>query len=194
MAARERKRIHCLVDDLPDDVRHELDEMLSDTSYGYIAISEWLKAKGYTISKSSIGRYAKRNGKMQLRLREINESAREYANLIRENQELDLAKVATSVYLQQLMTRITEAGSDEFADIDIADAGKLLSQIMRASVYEGRYSAARKDDISEAAELVMQQFRAQVTQDPALLESIQRMVYESKERAKQLEDVKDAAN
>lgn len=194
MAERERTRIHCLVDDLPDDVRHELDEMLSDTSYGYIAISEWLKAKGYTISKSSIGRYAKRNGKMQLRLREINESAREYANLIRENQELDLAKVATSVYLQQLMTRITEAGSDEFADIDIADAGKLLSQIMRASVYEGRYSTTRKDDIAEAAELVMQQFRAQVTQDPALLESIQRMVYESKERAKQLEDAKDAAN
>ncbi|MEG0766644.1 MAG: phage protein Gp27 family protein [Clostridia bacterium] len=194
MAERERTRIHCLVDDLPDDVRHELDDMLSDTSYGYIAISEWLKVKGYTISKSSIGRYAKRNGKMQLRLREINESAREYANLVRENQELDIAKVATSVYLQQLMTRITEAGSDEFAAIGIADAGKLLGQIMRASVYEGRYSAARKDDISEAAELVMQQFRAQVTQDPALLESIQRMVYESKDRAKQLEDVKDAAN
>ena len=72
---RTRTRIHCLVDDLPDDVRRELDEMLADTSYGYVAISEWLQAQGYSISKSSIGRYAQRNGKMQMRLREINESA-----------------------------------------------------------------------------------------------------------------------
>ncbi len=188
--ARVRQRIHCLVDDLPDGVRRELDEMLADTSYGYIAISDWLAKEGYTISKSSIGRYAKRNGKMQMRLREINESAKEYAALIRDNQELDLAKVAANVYLQQLMARITEAGTDEFAAIDIADAGKLLTGIMRASVYEGRYSAARKDDIAEAAELVMQQFRAQVTQDPQLLHSIQKMVHESKERAKKLEDAK----
>lgn len=192
MAQRQRQRIHCLVDDLPDDVRHELDEMLADTSFGYIAISEWLSAKGYTISKSSIGRYAKRNGKMQLRLREINESAREYAALIRDNQELDLAKVASNIYLQQLMARITEAGSDEFAQIGIGEAGKLLSTIMRASVYEGRYSAARKDDIAEASELVMQQFRAQVVHDPELLGRIQTMVHDSRERAKQAEEAKDA--
>lgn len=192
MAQRNRERIHCLVDDLPDDVRHELDDMLADTSYGYIAISAWLESKGYQISKSSIGRYAKRDGKMRMRLREINESAREYARLLSENQELDLAKVATNVYLQQLMVRVTEAGSDEFADIDIAKAGKLLTQITRASVYEGRYSSARKDDIAAAAELVMQQFRAQVTEDPNLLAGIQKMVYESRERAKQLEEQKDA--
>lgn len=39
----------------------------------------------------------------------------------------------------------------------------------------------------------MQQFRAQVVQDPGLLESIQRMVYESRERAKALEDGKHAS-
>lgn len=190
MPERKHQRIHCLVDDLPDDVRHELDEMLADTSYGYIAISDWLKEQGYQISKSSIGRYAQRDGKMRLRLREINESAREYAKLLQENQELDLAKVATSVYLQQLMVRITEAGSDEFADINISQAGKLLTNLMRASVYEGRYSTARKDDIAEAAELVMQQFRAQVVHDPALLSRIQDMVHDSRERAKKLEDAK----
>ena len=184
---RTRTRIHCLVDDLPDDVRRELDEMLADTSYGYVAISEWLQAQGYSISKSSIGRYAQRNGKMQMRLREINESAKQYAELIRANPKLDLAKVATSIYLQQLLTRVAEAGSDEFSGIDIEDAGNLLAKLMRASVYEGRYSASRQDDIAEAAELVMQQFRAEVAQEPELLSSIQRMVYESKERATQKE-------
>ena len=187
MGERKRTRIHCLVDDLPDDVRGELDDMLADTSYGYVAISEWLKSMGYSISKSSIGRYAKRNGTMQMRLREINESARAYADMIRENQQLDITKVATSIYLQQLLARISEAGTDEFAAIDLADAGKLLAGLMRASVYEGRYSASRKDDISEAAEMVMRQFRAQVAQDPVLLKRIQELVRESRERARALE-------
>ena len=179
---RERTRIRCLVDDLPEDVRRSLDEMLADTSLGYIEISEWLKGQGYPISKSSIGRYAKRNGKLQMRLREINESAQVFADLIRDNPKLDLAKVATSIYLQQLLARIAEAGSDEFSGIDIADAGNLLAKLMRASVYEGRYSASRKEDIAQAADMVMQQFRAEVAQDPELLANIQRMVYESKER------------
>ena len=191
-AKRERLRIHCLVDDLPLYVREELDERLADTSNGYVQLSRWLQEQGYDISKSSIGRYAQRKGKDRLRLREINEMANSYAKLIRENQELDLAKVAASVYLQQLMLRITEAGADEFAEIDLADAGKLLSQLMRASVYEGRYSATRKDEIEQAAEMVMQQLRAQVAEDPELLANIQQKVFQAKEKAAALEAAKDA--
>lgn len=186
----KRTRIRCLVDELPDDVRRELDELLADTAMSYVAISAWLQTKGYTICKSSIGKYAKRNGQMRMRLREINESARAYADMILENPELDIAKVASSIYLQQLTNRIVEAGADDFAEIDIEKAGKLLVSLKRASVYEERYSAARKDDLAEAAEMVMQQFRAQVTQDPELLERIQRLVQESRERAKAVEERK----
>lgn len=186
----KRTRIRCLVDELPDDVRRELDELLADTAMSYVAISGWLQTKGYTICKSSIGKYAKRNGQMRMRLREINESARAYADMILENPELDIAKVASSIYLQQLTNRIVEAGTDDFAEIDIEKAGKLLVSLKRASVYEERYSAARKDDLAEAAEMVMQQFRAQVTQDPELLERIQRLVQESRERAKAVEERK----
>jgi hypothetical protein len=191
-AKRERLRIRCLVDELPVYVREELDERLADTSNGYVQISQWLQEQGYAISKSSIGRYAQRGGKDRMRLREINEMASAYAKLIRENQELDLAKVATSIYLQQLMLRITEAGADEFAEIGLSDAGKLLGQLMRASVYEGRYSAARKDEIEQAAETVMQQLRAQVAEDPELLASIQQKVFQAKDKAAALEAAKDA--
>jgi hypothetical protein len=186
----KRTRIHCLVDDLPDEVRQELEERLADTAMSYVAISAWLQTQGYDIGKSSIGRYAKRNGQMRQRLREINDSARAYADMLAENPELDIAKVASSVYMQQLATRIVEAGTDDFAEIDLEKAGKLLVGLRRASVYEERYSTARKDDLAEAAELVMQQFRAQVTQDPELLSRIQSLVQESKERAAAMEEKK----
>jgi prophage antirepressor-like protein len=56
---RNRTRVWRLVDDLPPNVRRELDAMLDDVHNGYVEISEWLKERGYSISKSSIGRYAK---------------------------------------------------------------------------------------------------------------------------------------
>jgi len=44
---------------LPVEVRTEVDRMLIQGSYADTEIVEWLQAKGYVISKSALGRYAK---------------------------------------------------------------------------------------------------------------------------------------
>lgn len=44
---------------LPDDVRNELNDKLRAAGYGdLIAITEWITAKGYATSKSSLHRYS----------------------------------------------------------------------------------------------------------------------------------------
>lgn len=176
-------RVRCLVDELPQDVRMELDAMLADTGTGYVEASLWLQEQGYSISKSSIGRYAQRSGKARLRLREISEMAKEYVRLLKDDQEIDIAKVASSIYLQQLMTRIVEAGADEFADISLEKSGRLLIGLMRSSVYEGRYTKQRKEEFEEAAELILQQFRAELVSDPDMLQAIQSKVQASRQQA-----------
>ncbi len=180
MAKREIRRIRCLIDELPPDVRTELDEMLADTSWGYVAISAELARKGYSISKSSIGRYAQRNGKTALRLREIREQAQQYARLIEENQELDLAKVASNIYLQNLLARVVQAGDEEYDTIEMKDVGDQIARLLRTSVYEGRYSAQRKGDVDKAAELILTQLRAELLTDPDMLNRIQSKVYAAK--------------
>ena len=44
---------------LPVEVRTEVDRMLIQGTYADTEIVEWLQAKGYAISKSALGRYAK---------------------------------------------------------------------------------------------------------------------------------------
>ena len=53
---RRRTRISSTIDKLPDDIKTELDVRLADTANTYEELSAWLKAEGYEISKSAIGR------------------------------------------------------------------------------------------------------------------------------------------
>lgn len=177
---RIRTRVRCLVDELPESVRAEVDEMLADTSNGYLGISAWLATQGYSISKSSIGRYAQRSGKMAQRLREIRDQAHEYAKLIQENQEMDVAKVASTIYLQGLLRRVVEAGDNEFELVSLKDVGNQISKLLRTHVYEGRYAAQRKDEMEEATELVLEQLRAELVSDPEMLAKIREKVQEAK--------------
>ena len=181
---RTRTRVRCLVDELPDDVRANVDEMLADTSNSYVDISSWLKKQDYSISKSSIGRYALRSGKTAQRLREIREQAHEYARLIEDNQEMDIAKVASTIYLQGLFSRVVEAGTNDFAQIALSDAGDQISKFLRTHVYEGRYSAQRKDELDRAKEMILQQVRAELVSDPELLQRIRVHVEEGKAKLK----------
>jgi hypothetical protein len=51
-------RRHGKVHELPEEVRKEVDTLLIENAT-YEEISEYLKSKGYDISKSSVGRYGK---------------------------------------------------------------------------------------------------------------------------------------
>ena len=57
-AERRRTRVSSTIDKLPDDIKGQLDVRLADTSNTYEELAAWLKAEGYEISKSAIGRYA----------------------------------------------------------------------------------------------------------------------------------------
>ena len=67
---RRRTRISSTIDKLPDDIKTELDVRLADTANTYEELSAWLKAEGYEISKSAIGRYAIRSTQAAQRVAE----------------------------------------------------------------------------------------------------------------------------
>lgn len=176
------------MDELPEDVRAEVDAMLADTSWSYLGISAELAKQGYSISKSSIGRYAQRSGKAKLRLAEIREMAHSYVQLLKEDQEIDIARVLSVFYMQRLMNRIIEAGEEEFDNIPLEKAGTLLSTLMRSGVYAARYSAARKDEMDQAAELILNQVRAELADDPVMSAQIQARIQEARAKEVALQD------
>ena len=65
---RERTRIVSRMDELPDDIRVQIESMLLDKTISYKEIADWATDSGYPISKSAIGRYAQRIGRAAMRL------------------------------------------------------------------------------------------------------------------------------
>ena len=53
---RERTRIVSRMDELPDDIRVQVESMLLDKTVSYKEIADWATDSGSPISKSAIGR------------------------------------------------------------------------------------------------------------------------------------------
>lgn len=60
MGGSHRKvRRHGKIDHLPDEVRGEVERLLLEPDITYEDVAEFLKKKGYDISRSAVGRYGK---------------------------------------------------------------------------------------------------------------------------------------
>ena len=84
---RGKKRTSGKIDELPEQLRLQVDLMLADTSNTYIEISHFLKEAGYEISKSSICRYAARTNTAMKRLKEAQQQKDKLVQVIKENPE-----------------------------------------------------------------------------------------------------------
>ena len=85
-------RISSTIDKLPDDIKTELDVRLADTANTYEELSAWLKAEGYEISKSAIGRYAIRSTQAAQRVAETLQRTQAIAQAVEAHPDLDYTK------------------------------------------------------------------------------------------------------
>ena len=95
---RRRTRISSTIDKLPDDIKTELDVRLADTANTYEDLSAWLKAEGYEISKSAIGRYAIRSTQAAQRVAETLQRTQAIAQAVEAHPDLDYTKAASMVH------------------------------------------------------------------------------------------------
>ena len=91
---RKKNRISSKIDELPSEIKGQVDVMLSDTSNSYQDVSGWLKEKGYEISKSSVGRYAVRSNTAAQRLLEAQSRTEALVNVVRKNPDADIPRRA----------------------------------------------------------------------------------------------------
>lgn len=156
--ARRRTRVSSTVDRLPDEVRAELDLRLSDTANTYSELSDWLKSEGYEISRSAIGRYAIRTTTAAQRVAETIQRTQAIAKAVEEHPDLDYTKAASLVYVDGLMRRLSTA-EDEFDEIPLDKAGRLLASFSRNETYEKRTRA----ELRKKAELAFDQLESELT-------------------------------
>lgn len=154
---RRRIRIASTVDKLPDDIRAQLDLKLADTANTYEELSKWLKAEGFEISRSAIGRYAIRSTTAAQRVAETLQRTQAIAKAVEEHPDLDYTKAASMIFMDGLMQRVTTA-EEEFSEIPLDKAGRLIASLSRNATYEKRTRA----ELKKKAELAFDQMEVEL--------------------------------
>lgn len=185
---RRRTRVSSSIDRLPPELKTQLDMKLTDTSNTYVELSEWLKAEGYDISKSAIGRYAIRSSKAAERVAETLQRTAAIAQAVEAHPDLDYTSAASMVLMDGLMRRVSTA-EDEFNEMPLDKAGRLIASLARNATYEKKVRA----DLKKKAELAFDQMEAEllglIKQDAALAAELSSVI--AKAREKVLADAED---
>lgn len=178
---RRRTRVSSTVDKLPDDVKGQLDVKLTDTANTYEELAQWLKAEGFPISKSAIGRYAIRSNQAAQRVAETLRRTQAIAQAVEANPELDYTKAASMVLMDGLMQRVSTA-EDDFAELPLDKAGRLIASLSRNATYEKRVRA----DLKKKAELAFDQMEAElmaaIKQHPELTAELHDVLTRAREK------------
>lgn len=185
---RRRTRVSSSIDRLPPELKTQLDMKLTDTSNTYVELSEWLKAEGYDISKSAIGRYAIRSSKAAERVAETLQRTAAIAQAVEQHPDLDYTSAASMVLMDGLMRRVSTA-EDEFNEMPLDKAGRLIASLARNATYEKKVRA----ELKKKAELAFDQMEAEllglIKQDAALAAELSSVI--AKAREKVLADAED---
>jgi hypothetical protein len=186
---RERNRVRSTVDELPDDGRKLLDELLADVRYTYDEIAARMAEKGWPISRSSIGRYALRQNAVARRIKEAREQTMALIGVMRDNRDIETSELASSVFLDALTRRIATA-DEEFEKLPLDKAGRLLVQLQRTAVYKERMRSTRARACKDVEQTILRRMREQIQGDPDLLARITTIVQAATEEEAKRDDEK----
>lgn len=185
---RRKGRVHSTVDDLPEQLKAQFEMKLADPANTYIEISEWLKSEGYEISKSAIGRYAIRTREAAQRVAETLQRTQAIAQAVEAHPDLDYTKAAQMVLMDGLMQRVSTA-EDEFDEMPLDKAGRLIASLSRNATYEKRV----RQEMKKKAELAFDQMEAElmaaIKQHPELAGELHDVLARAREKV--LTDAED---
>jgi len=117
----------------------------------------FLKAKGYDISKSSVGRYAARTNNATQRLLEAQEQAKALIEVIKKNPDADYTEGAIQIATGELTKRIASA-QEEWDDLPLDQAVRAIDRLSRTKVYKDKVRA----ELAEKMKVALEQFKKEV--------------------------------
>ena len=184
---RRRTRVSSTIDKLPDEIKMELDLRLADTANTYEELSAWLKEEGLEISKSAIGRYAIRSTQAAQRVTETLQRTQAIAQAVEAHPDLDYTKAASIVLMDGLMQRVSTA-EDDFAEMPLDKAGRLIASLSRNFTYEKRVRQDMKKKTELAFEQMEGELMAAIKQHPDLANELHDVLVRARDRVLNDED------
>lgn len=155
----------------PEDLK-EIHKSLSTPGVTYDDVVDWLKARGYQISRSAVGRYGKDFLSRLERLKEVEEKARTIVSEVGDALAMEeaAAKIFTQKVLEHLLS-IDDLSGQKFGSLMMA-----FSKLQSSSTQRERLKADIQKKINEAADEVNKVAKAKGLSDEAASEIRQKIL------------------
>lgn len=153
--AKKVRRHSRVSDDLPQEVRREVDRLLVEGNVTYDDIKAFLAEKGYDISRSAIGRYGKEFLARYQKLRILEDQSRTLVSEAGDGMVLEEA--ASKLFAQ----KIVEAQLS--GELDILELPRLVSdfaKLQSSTVARERFKSEMKNRVEKTAESVEKMVKA----------------------------------
>lgn len=181
MSKQTSRRVRSSIDTLPSPIRTEFDRRLAANKETFIELSEWLKDEGYEISKSAIGRYSRASVISAERVSESLRQTQVVAQAVAAHPDLDYTSAAQIVFVDGLMRRISTA-EEEFDELPLDKAGRLLASLARNATYEKRVRAELKKKMELAFEQLEAELMTAIKQHPDLAGELHDVLARAREK------------
>lgn len=144
------------VEQLPTDVREELDRRLQSNGFAnYVQLSEWLAEKGYPIGKSALHSYGQDFEARLGSLRKVTEQAR---IIVSENPDDDGAVNDALIRLTQekVFGLLIDMEIDP-EDVDLVKLTRAIADLSRASVSQKKLAREIRAEVADEAEAAVKE-------------------------------------
>ena len=138
-----------------------VDGMLADVRYTYIEISEYLKEKGFDISRGSVYRYAVRRNNVNQRLLEAQAQAKEICDAISRNPNMDYTEGVLQIVASGLTSKIASA-QEEWDEMDLSKAVDAVVKLSRAKGFKDKVYSQINDKVTLAVNEFKEQIFAEI--------------------------------
>lgn len=177
MSAKKR-RVHRRLDDFPPEAKALVDQMLEDPRTTYREVAEAVNERFGDISYVSIFRYANDAGKAKQRMIFLRQETEQLVAAMKDHQDIEAGEVASALIMDGLVRRIASA-DEEYEDMSLEKAAKLLVSLQRSAVYRTRTMEDKRRMMDKLEDLLLSQLKDQVQGDEALTEKLTGMVHAS---------------
>ncbi|TWH45907.1 phage protein Gp27 family protein [Sporomusa sp. KB1] len=163
---REIKRRHYLVEKL--QCRDMVDRMLAE-GYGYEDIAQAVFDAGERIGKSSICRYHNSMSQVAERVIKAREQVKVLVDVLRDRPGTDIAEAAEQVMLQGLLQKVATADEEDFEEMSLAQAGRLIGTLSRSGVNREKFKLQYNQGVGAAVDRIMGELRVELAGMPDVL-------------------------
>ena len=149
---KKGNRKHSKIDSLPPEMKATVEEMILDGSATYSEIVNYLEKNGYSLSVSSVCRYAQGFVENLQTLQIAQQNFRNMLDELDRYPDLDTTEALVRIASQNLMSALASKKDEDWSKVSVDKLMNQISGLTRDVAYKKRVELQNKTDLEAGAD------------------------------------------